>query len=141
MKRPISTCISLFTLIVLAVQLCIPASAITVTPQASDYIAQYYGNIVSIGNGTIKVSFTVQGTGTLEEIGASKITIEKKVGKTWSPVKTFDKTDYPELATTNSWSHAASIQYPGEPGAYYRAEIIVFGGPDSRTFTTNSQRA
>ena len=122
-------------------QMCVIPSAAVHMPLASDYLSSYDGIVTSEGNGTIKVSFTVVGTRVLDEIGASKIVIEKKAGTYWIPVKTYTLSDYPKLATTNDYSYGSYVLYDGEVGTYYRAEITVFGGPDSRTFLTPQRKA
>lgn len=141
MKHHFSKVISLITAMLLVMQLCAITSAAAQMPMASDYLSSYDGTVTSEGNGKIKVSFTVIGTGILDEIGASKIVIEKKTGTYWIPVKTYTLSNYPELATYNDYSYGSYVLYNGEEGKYYRAEITVFGGPDSRTFYTTQRRA
>lgn len=90
MKHHFSKVISLITAMLLVMQLCAITSAAAQMPMASDYLSSYDGTVTSEGNGKIKVSFTVIGTGILDEIGASKIVIEKKSGTYWIPVKTYN---------------------------------------------------
>lgn len=141
MKHRFSKVISFITAMMLVMQMCAITSAATQMPMASDYLSAYDGTVTSEGNGKIKVSFTVVGTGILDEIGASRIVIEKKTGSYWIPVKTYTLSDYPELATDNDYSYGSYVLYQGEEGKYYRAEITVFGGPDSRTFFTTQTKA
>ena len=89
----------------------------------------------------MKISYNVMGTDTLEELGVSKIVVEKKVGNSWIEVETYLNSDYPELSTTNEDVHRGYILYQGVAGTEYRAKITIFGNTDYRTITTASKRA
>lgn len=140
MKKVFSKGLSLFLILTLALSMCISTAAAS-TPYASDFLNQYDGIVTSEGNGTIKISFSVVGTGIISKIGVSKIVVEKQDGQYWIPVKTYNNTKNPELSTTNDYSYANYVLYDGEAGANYRAEITFFGNTDYRTIVTSPQRA
>lgn len=140
MKKFFSRGLSLFVVLIFALNLCVPASA-TPIPYASDYLNQYDGTVAAEGGGTIKISFMVVGTRVIDAIGVSQIVVEKQSGQYWIPVKTYNNSKNPELSTTNDYSYANYVLYDGEVGAYYRAEITFFGNTDYRTIVTSSQRA
>lgn len=138
MKKIHKYTLTLFLLLAFSISLCIPASA---SVYSSDYLAKFNATISAQGGGVIKISYTVMGTDTLEELGVSKIVVEKKVGNSWIEAKTYTNDDYPELSTTNSNVCKDHILYNGVVGTEYRAEVTVFGNIDYRTFTTASKRA
>lgn len=85
-KFAIRSC-SLIMALVLAIGLCISASATEFAPYASDYLSKYQGTVTAQGNGVVKISFLVIGTERIDEIGASKIVVQEKDGNSWIPVK------------------------------------------------------
>lgn len=138
MKKFVSRSFAAFLLLVLCCSLCVSASA---TVYSSDYLNKYSGSVSPQGNGTIKISFSVVGMRKLDELGASEIVVEKKVGNSWIEAETYTNSDYPELSTTNALLYSNYVLYEGVAGTEYRAEITVFGNTDYRTFTTTSKRA
>lgn len=141
MRKFFSRGLSLFVVLIFAFSLCVPAAAESPTPYASDYLNQYDGIVTREGGGTIKISFSVVGTGIIDEIGASQIVVQKQVNGVWISVKTYNNTRNPELSTTNNYSYANYVLYDGEVGVNYRAEITIFGNTDYRTIMTSPQRA
>lgn len=141
MKKVFSRGLSLFVILTLALIMCVSTAAAAPTPYASDFLNQYDGVVSSEGDGTIKISFSVVGTGIISKIGVSKIVLEKQDGQYWIPVKTYNNTKNPELSTTNDYSYANYVLYDGEAGANYRAEITFFGNTDYRTIVTSPERA
>lgn len=141
MRKFFSRGLCLLVVLMFAFSLCVPAAAGSPIPYASDYLSQYDGIVTREGGGTIKISFSVVGTGIIDEIGASQIVVQKQVNGVWISVKTYNNTRNPELSTANDYSYANYVLYDGEPGANYRAEITIFGNTDYRTIMTSPQRA
>lgn len=92
MKKVFSRGLSLFVILTLALIMCVSTAAAAPTPYASDFLNQYDGVVSSEGDGTIKISFSVVGTGIISKIGVSKIVLEKQDGQYWIPVKTYNNT-------------------------------------------------
>lgn len=138
MKKFLSRSLAVFLVLVFSCSLCIPASA---SVSASEYLNRYSGSITTQGGGEIKISFSVVAMKELDELGASEIVVEKKIGNAWIEAETYTSDDYPELSTTNALYYSNYVFYQGVPGTEYRAEITVFGNTDYRTFTTTSKRA
>lgn len=141
MRKFFSRGLSLLVVLMFAFSLYVPAAAESPIPYASEYLSQYDGIVTREGGGTIKISFSVVGTRVIDEIGASRIVVQKQVNGVWISVKTYNNTRNPELSTTNDYSYANYVLYDGEPGANYRAEITIFGNTDYRTIMTSPQRA
>ena len=138
MKKFLSRSIAVFLLAFFSCSLCVPASA---SVYSSEYLNRYSGSITAQGGGEIKISFSVAGMKQLDELGASEIVVEKKVGSSWTEVKTYTNDDYPELSTTNAFYYSNYVFYQGVAGTEYRAKITIFGNTDYRTITTVSKRA
>ena len=138
MKKIISRSLALVLIFIFTCSLSVAASA---SLYASQYLNRYSGSITAQGGGEIKISFTVAGVKVLDELGASKIVLEKKVGSSWTEVKTYTNDDYPELSTTNAFYYSNYVFYQGVAGTEYRAKITIFGNTDYRTITTVSKRA
>lgn len=138
MKKFLSHSLAAFLLLIFSFSLCVPAGA---SVYASEFLNRYGGYITPQGGGEIKISFSVIGMKKLDELGASEIVVEKKVGNSWVEAETYTSTDYPELSTTDAYLYANHVFYQGVAGTEYRAEITIFGNTDYRTFTTTSERA
>lgn len=109
-----------------------------VSPQASDYLAGYYGYVSKSGN-TIQPVFSVSGTGRMENIGAYSIYLyESRDGTNYTLVKTFNYESYSNMMAYNTSSHASYLSYSGNANYTYKAYICVFagrnGGGDARYF-------
>ena len=138
MKRLLSRGMATLLLLIFMYSLSVPASA---SVYASKYLSKYDATIVAQGNGVLKISVTVIAVEPIDELGASKIVVERNINGSWTPTKTYTNTDYPELSTTNDFIHVESVLYNGLPGCEYRAKVSIFGNTDYRTFTTLSEVA
>ena len=138
MKKIISRSLALVLIFIFTCSLSVAASA---SLYASQYLNKYDAFITAKGGGEIKISFSVAGMKQLDELGASEIVVEKKVGSSWTEVKTYTNDDYPELSTTNAFYYSNYVFYQGVAGTEYRAKITIFGNTDYRTITTVSKRA
>lgn len=130
-------------LIVLVLILAAPVSAATVpviSPQASQYLSFYGAEIEEVSSAEFKVTFTVQGTGTMDKLGVSSITVYRSMdGSNWSIW--FTDTTSSGMTITNRSTYRASIYYDGDPGVYYQAKVGFFaeqdGNADSSYVFTN----
>lgn len=83
---------------------------------------------------TFEAWFSVSATRTMDELGASSITIEKSYdGVTWESMITYTKESTPKLICTNTGLHGACVRYVGTIGRYYRAKIILFAKDGTST--------
>lgn len=109
-----------------------------IEPQASDYLAGYYGYVSKSGN-TIQPVFGVSGTGMMEKIGATEIYLyESTDGVNYTMVKSFRHANYSNMMAYNTSGHASYMSYSGNANYTYKAYICVFagrnGGGDARYF-------
>ena len=134
MKR-FSRCICM--LLALSMILAIPSfAAETNQSKASNYFMKSSEYLCNISATAFDAWFEVTGTGTMDEIGASFIKIQRSEdGVNWTTVRTYTKESYPNLIDTNGTSHAAGVRYVGYLGYYYRAYIQLYAKQGNNTAT------
>ncbi len=117
-------------------------TAAPIRPQASLYLNMYTADIWSAGSGIVRIYFDVSGTGIMDEIGSTKILVQRQVVSGWSVVHTYTPATNPEMIDTDTGFHSGLFSYAGVPGDTYRAVVTVYagkdGGSDSRTITTTT---
>ena len=132
--------------LLLVIVLIFPVSAKAAESRSSLYLSAYDAYAYPAGWGKIQVWFSVTGTNDMDEIGALDIRLyESKDNQTWSWVKTFQFSDYPDMLGYNDYYHSGHIEYNGTIGRYYKAYVCVWAGKDgdgdTRYFWTNVEKA
>lgn len=104
---------------------------------ASAYISATNTWITRSGS-TVKVNFTIVGTGTMDKIGVKYVYLYEKNGNSWNLVETFDYTDsdYDDIMMDSSSSgHAGYLPYSGYANKNYYADVRFYaeknGGSDT----------
>ena len=122
------------TAIVLVIALLVPIGAsASVQPRASDYLSVYTAYVYLPGDGEVQVYFNVQGTRTMDELGALSISIyESTNGTSWTWKKTFTHDSTAGMLSYNDWFHSGYVTYDGVRGRYYKALVCVWGGKDGQ---------
>ena len=93
---------------------------------SSIFFASYDSNIDVYGR-TMEICFDVVSNGTAQEIGVSKIELERSSnGSSWSTVKTFYPEDYPQMICYNTGIAYDCVTYTGSYGYYYRAYVTFY---------------
>lgn len=130
-----------FIALLLAMAMVAPTGvqAAGITPRASSYLDSYNAYIYLPGDGEVQVYFRVEGTSTMDELGALTIMIYESInGSTYSWKKTFSHDTTPGLLSYNDDYHSGCVSYSGVEGRSYKAYICVWGGKngegDSRYF-------
>lgn len=118
-------------LIVIVLSLCISPVAQAQT-QASAYLHSYLAYVHPEGDGKVSVWFGVQAIHTMDEVGAITVRLREKAPgeSTWTPVKTFFYTDYPDMLGTNVAHYDGHVDYQGKEGYSYFAYVTVWAGDD-----------
>lgn len=116
---------------VLAFSLCIAPAASAAT-RASEYLTAYIAYIYPEGNGNMSIYFEVEGTGTMDEIGALSIRLQEKPSgsTTWTTVKTYNYVDYPNMLGYDDNFYYSNVDYSGKSGYSYRAYVTIWAGQD-----------
>lgn len=93
--------------------------------------------IVKAGtDGNLWVYFSVDAVSIMDDIGASKIMIQRYSGSRWITESTLTPTNTPEMQTTNALRHSATIPYsPKYSGCSYQAVVTVYATDSSGTST------
>jgi hypothetical protein len=122
--------------IILVVSLCAPigvqaAMPETVSPQASDYLAEYTAYICAMGYGDLEIWFEVTGTRTWADIGVLTISLyESTDNSNFYWVKSFHFSDHPNMLWHNDYFCVDHVDCEGVPGRYYKAYVQIWAGPE-----------
>jgi len=135
-----------FMSILLIIVLLCPIKTLAVESRASDYLNSYTAYIYPAGWGKIQVWFSVDGTGTMDEIGALEVRLyESKDNETWTWIKTFEHQIDSGMLGYDNFYHDGHVEYRGTIGRYYKAYVCVWAGKngdgDTRYFWTPVERA
>ncbi len=127
------------SLVLLIASLCQAASAIEISPRASDYLSNYGASLYQgEASGSVSVEFTVSGTKKSDLIGVSKISIYKGDG---TFITSVTGTVANGLLAKDLKTHAGDYTYYGEANELYYMVLTMYakrdGGSDSRLYTTN----
>lgn len=103
----------------------------------SDYIAATSAWITRSGN-TVKVNFSIVGTGTMDKIGVKYVYLYERNGSDWDLVETFEYTDpdYDDIMMDSDiHAHAGYLPYSGSASKSYYADCRFYaeknGGSDT----------
>ena len=115
-------------LLIMAIFLTTPAFAFEVIDQRASYYftsGSAYFNMVS--STRVDVWFDVTATGTMTELGASKIKVQRSTDEVnWTTVQTYYKADYPQMTDDNTTTHDACVPFYYTDGYYYRAVVTLY---------------
>ena len=127
-----------FLALIMMIMFC--ASIITpiASARASNYINNFGTNLSAGSNGNVTVSFNIMGTGTMTDIGSTRIEIRENN----TLVATYLHTTTSGMMGSNKVFHSGTVTYKGVAGRTYRATVTFraanSNGSDSRTLQSNS---
>jgi hypothetical protein len=109
--------------------------------KASQFIISTNVHLNADGGGNVSVWFSVTGTRTMDEIGATHIRLFERSGSTWSLVKTYNLATYTDMLGYNRSFYGSHVTYAGVSGRSYYAVVFLWAGlngqGDSRERTTS----
>jgi hypothetical protein len=109
--------------------------------EGSPYIMHYTTNMTAGGNGNVTIWFHITGTGMMEQIGSTRITLYEN----GIPVRVYTSASTSGMMAQNNFSHGSSITYAGTAGRTYSAFVTFHagrnGGWDNRSMDTNTVTA
>ena len=127
-----------FRFITLTLILSIILATQKTSDRASEQLRSYFMDARNAGNGEIIITFSVDGTRKMEQIGAKRIVVFNKVGGVWSIVESWSKDDS-GMTASNAYYYGNTMYFNGKVGTEYRVDITIFAenssGSDSRTQT------
>lgn len=113
--------------------------------QSSLYLDGYRAWLTPERGGVIDVTIDVQAVDYMDDVGALSVEIWESDdgGSSWSCVRTYDCSMYPDLLTQDDyWYYDTPISYQGTVGYKYCAVVEVYAGDstgwDSREYQTDS---
>lgn len=117
--------------VILILSLCLAPAAMART---SEYIVRCSIASEFVSNGKIDFTFKVIGTGTMTEIGATKIEVKNSYGLT---VRTYRYTDigYSYMMSGGKLSHSGTVTFTGTSGNKYYAVAYFKAGNSSGSDT------
>lgn len=119
-------------LLVMATLVAIPAHAAEQSERASMYFSSYRAYCYAASSTRIEVNFYVVGAGIMDELGASKILVQRSSDRTnWTTVKTFEKENYSDMTDNNVGTYGATLSCTVASGYYYRAYVTFYAENDS----------
>lgn len=133
------------TALFLAILMLLSTTAFAAEARASSRIMVYTSDFYEDAGGDLCIYFSVTATGVMDNLGASKIAIQRYNGSRWVTEATLTVSDAPEMQTTNAARYTATIPYtPLYTGKEYQA-VVTFYAKDGTGFstapmTTNSVR-
>ncbi|MBO5130083.1 MAG: hypothetical protein J6B95_07050 [Oscillospiraceae bacterium] len=111
----------------LVVSMLLAFPALAVDNRASNFFLSSSVYLYKTSGTTFEAWFEVDALGTMDELGASLIKIQRSSdGVNWTTMKTVTKEDNSDLICKNTGMHAACITYTGTVGYYYRAYIELY---------------
>ena len=113
----------------LTLSLCINLKAEAAETRASAYLAAYRAYVYTDGN-DVSVWYDVCASGTMDEVGVLTIRLQEQApgSSTWTTVKTYSHTNYPDLLRYNYDIHYGHVDYIGRAECSYRAYVTVWAG-------------
>lgn len=114
-------------LILLCIVMLSSTPAYATEARASEQITLSSVNLTRKSDGDLNLYYMVQGTGTMDVIGANKVEIQRNTITGWVTEYTFNSDEYPEMLTTNGSRYSATVTYtPLFPSKNYRAVVMVY---------------
>lgn len=130
--------------------LCMVLSLVITTyaaTRASAHLDSYRASLTPKSSSRIAITVDVDGTGLMDDIGATKIYVYKSTdNEHFYLLRTFDSKDCPAMMKHNVYYYYDTpIIFQGVSGYYYYAHVDVYaakdGGSSTRSYTTSSVQA
>ena len=122
----------------------IPVYADEAGTYSSLFFTSHGVGISKVSSTALDVIYDVTATRTMDELGVSKIVIQRSSdGSSWSTAHTFTKDTYPWFICENTGSHSGTARCTTLTGYYYRAKITFYArkeglGTGEYTITTRT---
>lgn len=125
--RGISIC--LVICMIMAVPVCVSAAD---NQRASLFFMAHQVYILKTGGYGYQACYDVTGTGTMQEIGAKSLSVQRSEdGENWTTIRTYTSDTYPEMIAENTVTHDGEFSRLAAPGHYFRLKVVLWA-KDSR---------
>ena len=111
-------------------------AAESVSPRASMYFMASSVYFWHTSGNNYEIWFDVTAKGSMYELGASKIVVEKSTDEVnWETVRTYYKEDYSQMTRSSTTSYANCVPFTATTGYSYRAIVTLYARNSSGTGT------
>jgi len=106
--------------------------------RSSSYISNTSAEITAKADCQLRISFSIQGTGRMSELGATTIYLYEDDGRSSKLVKTYRSSDpnYSDMMANNAFYHGSNVTYSGVAGYKYYASVHFKAGDSTGSDTT-----
>lgn len=108
--------------------------------RSSMFFAKSSVYLERISSSSFEVWFSVTGTGAMDELGASAITVQRRASSSdsWQSVKTYYPSTYTQMIDYDQVTHSACVTYTGASGYEYRAYVELYAKNSNGTGYTGA---
>ncbi len=125
-------------ILLLAVLMIVSTPAFAMDMRASSRIISSSARVRSGDDSNLWVYFSITASSTMDNIGASKIVIQRYSDSHWVPECVLTSEDFPEIQASDVSRHSTSISYkPMYSGYKYRAVVSVYASDSSGISSTS----
>lgn len=104
--------------------------------RASAYLSAYYANITKTSSGDLSIHFQVIAPAIMDQLGVSRISVQRYTGSYWRTEYNFTYPETPELQDEDVAVFLTTITYtPQYPTSSYRA-VVTFYAANAEGFDT-----
>ena len=119
--------VKLICILIIGALLVLPVSAESATPYSSIFFGSYDATLYKAGMTELEVYFDVVSTGTMEELGASFIKVQRSAdGEHWVTAKTYYPEEFPQMIVKNTYVVYDYVPYSAYADYYYRAYVTFY---------------
>ena len=113
-----------------------------VDSRASNFFAASSVYFWNTSGNNYQIWFDVTATGTMQKLGASKITVQRSTDNSnWSTVQTYLMGDYSQMTASNTVHHANYVSFTATSGYSYRAIVYLYAKNSSGEGNMREQTA
>lgn len=110
--------------------------------RASAYLSAYYANITKTSSGDLSIHFQVIAPAIMDQLGVSRISVQRYTGSYWRTEYNFTYPETPELQGKDVGIYSETVLYtPQYPDSRYRAVVTFYAsnssGSDTGSYTAS----
>ena len=110
--------------------------------RASAYLSAYYATITKTSTGDLSIHFQVIAPAIMDQLGVSRISVQRYTGSYWRTEYNFTYPETPELQSKDAGIYSETVLYtPQYPDSRYRAVVTFYAsnssGSDTGVYTAD----
>ena len=110
--------------------------------RASAYLSAYYANITKTSSGDLSIHFQVIAPAIMDQLGVSRISVQRYTGSYWRTEYNFTYPETPELQGKDVGIYSETVLYtPQYPDSRYRAVVTFYASNSSGSDTGSFPQA